>query len=236
VAPLLGDPVRAVRLEAASVVGGLPTAGLDPSTRSTLAHALDEYRASELANADRPESHLALGLLETKLGHAAEAERELATAIRIAPWFVPGYVNLADLYRATGRDGEGETLLRRAVAIAPENADAHHALGLLLVRQHRLDDALIELERATTLRPDARNAYVLGVALHSVGKTARAVEVLDAAHDRHPGDRDVLVALVTINRDRGAMEDARRQADALVALAPDDPGARRLRDELAATH
>jgi len=235
VTPLLGDPIRAVRLEAASVVGGLPTAGLDPSTRSTIAKGLDEYRASVLANADRPEAHLALGLLETKLGHAAEAERELATAIRIAPWFVPGYVNLADLYRATGRDGEGEILLRRAIAIAPENAEAHHALGLLLVRQHRLDDALGELERAATLQPAARNAYVLGVALQSAGKTARAIEVLSAAHDRHPADRDILVALVTINRDRGAMDEARRQADALVALAPNDPGARRLRDELAQT-
>jgi hypothetical protein len=56
--------------------------------------------------------------------------------------------------------------------------------------------------------------------------------VLGTAHERHPGHRDLLVALVTINRDRGALPEARRQADALVALAPDDPGVRRLRDEL----
>jgi len=145
---------------------------------------------------------------------------------------VPGYVNLADLYRAIGRDGEGESLLRRAIAIAPDSADAHHALGLWLVRQKRSDDALAEFARAAELRPDARFAYVFGVALHSAGKTDRALEVLRVASDRHPGDHQILVALVTIERDAGKLDAARKHADALVALMPDDEGAKRLRAEL----
>lgn len=228
----LADPLRAVRIEATNAVAGVPSARLDAPAAAARARALDDYRAAAAANADRPEVHLAVGLVEAKLGRAAEAERAIATAVRIAPWYVPGYVNLADLYRATNRDGEGETLLRRAVAIAPDSAEAHHALGLLLVRQRRLDDAIVELTRAATLRPTARNAYVLGIALHSSGQTARALDVLAVAQEQHPSDRDLLVALVTIERDRGGTAAARRHADALVALAPDDPGARRLRDDL----
>jgi len=233
--PRLDDPLRAVRLHAAAASAAIPPGRLDAATTSARQRAIDDYRASELANADRPETWLDLGLLETKLGHADKAEEAFARAIRVAPWFVPGYVNLADLYRAIGRDGEGETLLRRAVAIAPDSADAHHALGLWLVRQKRSDDALAEFARAAELRPDVRFAYVFGVALHSAGKTDRAIEVLQAAYDRHPGDHQLLVALVTIERDAGKLDDAKKHADALVALMPDDDGAKRLRSELDAS-
>ena len=101
------------------------------------------------------------------------------------------------------------------------------------MRQKRLDDAVAELEEAARLAPDnARYAYVLGVALHSTGRTARALEVLRAAHERRPGDRDLLVALATINRDVGARHAAQEYAAALVAAAPWDPDARLLQQEM----
>ena len=71
-------------------------------------------------------------------------------------------MNLADLYRARGRDAEGERILREGLKIAPKNAILHHALGLALVRMKRADAALGEFERATLLEPEnARFAYVL---------------------------------------------------------------------------
>ena len=42
----------------------------------------------------------------------------------------------------------------------------------------------------------------------------------------------VIVALVTLNRDRGALEAARAWAQRLVELSPDDPAARQLVAEL----
>jgi hypothetical protein len=42
--------------------------------------------------------------------------------------------------------------------------------------------------------------------------------VLEAAHQRHPADVDVLFALVTINRDRGALSAAKEWARKLAAL------------------
>jgi Flp pilus assembly protein TadD len=78
---------------------------------------------------------------------------------------VPALVNLADLYRAWGRDREGEPWLRRAVALAPAAAEPAHALGLLLVRLGRRDEALPWLRRAVALAPtQARFAQVLAIA------------------------------------------------------------------------
>jgi len=76
---------------------------------------------------------------------------------------------------------------------------------------------------------------VLGVALHSTGRVDRAVATLEDAHERHPADRSILVALATINRDAGRPGEAIRWARRLVALAPEDDQAAALLASLEAS-
>ena len=73
-----------------------------------------------------------------------------------------------------------------------------------------------------------RYAYVYGVALHSVGQSTRALEVLADAHRAHPGSAEILVALATLNRDLGHPEAALAHARELLALTPDSPDAQHL--------
>jgi Flp pilus assembly protein TadD len=54
----------------------------------------------------------------------------------------PAAVNLADLYRQTGRDADGEVVLRAAIAASPKDAGLYYALGLALIRLKRSDSAL----------------------------------------------------------------------------------------------
>jgi len=234
-APLAGDPLRAVRIDAGAALAAVPEAALAPSQRPARTRALDEYRAVQMENADRPDARLNLGLLAADLGQADTARAEYEAAMRIEPQFVPAYVNLADLHRAQGRDADADAVLRRGLAQVPDSAELHHALGLTLVRQQRVGDAVSELGRAAQLAPnDPRYAYVYGIALDSIGESARAVNVLRGAHDRFPGDWQLLSALVTVSRDAGQTADARRYAERLVALRPDDPQARQLRAQLGA--
>lgn len=67
----------------------------------------------------------------------------ICAALELQLAFTEAAVNLADLYRLQGRDAEGEKTLRQALALEPQNAAAHHALGLLLIRQKKLPEALI---------------------------------------------------------------------------------------------
>src|SRR5207244_5601827 len=97
--------------------------------RKALDRGLAEYVAAEQFNADRPESHVNVGLLYAAERRAAEAEEALKVALEVDQRFVPAAVNLADLYRATGRDVEGERVLRAAIERDPRRAPAHHALG-----------------------------------------------------------------------------------------------------------
>ena len=143
--------------------------------------------------------------------------------MRLDPNFTPALVNLADLDRMRGQNQEGAELLRKAMAIDPDNADIRHSLGLALVRQHNYAEALPELRRASELAPgNARYAYVYAVALNSIGSPAQAMELLENTHKRHPADRDTLLALVSIARETGDFATALTHARELVALYPTD--------------
>lgn len=222
-APLLSDPVRAVRVEAARALAGAGSSAMTDAQRTALAAAYLELVDAEMTDADRPEAHLNLGLVDMRRGQGAAAEAEYQTALRLDPAFVPALVNLADLDRARGADDAGADLLRKAVAIEPNNADAHHSLGLALVRQKNYAAALAELRKANELAPDnSRYAYVYAIALNTVGGHPQAMALLEETHRRHPTDRDVLLALVSIARETGVDAAALVHARELAALYPND--------------
>jgi len=220
-APLLSDPVRAVRIEAAQALAGTDLLALTPEQQTAFVKATAELVAAEMVDADRPEAHLNLGLLDLPRRQLTEAEGEYRTALRLDPNFVPALVNLADLDRARGMDDEGAELLRKALAIEPDNADVRYALGLYLVRKHDYSEALDLLRRAHELMPDnARYAYVYAVALNSSGAAGESLALLEEAHQQHPADRSVLMALVSITRDKGDFAAALRHARELLTLDP----------------
>jgi Flp pilus assembly protein TadD len=231
--PLIHDPVRGVRVEAAGAVSSIPAGLLSPEQAAARDRAFDEYRDAQSFNADRPEGQLGLGVLAASLGRVEEAERAYREALARAPEFVPAYVNLADLYRTLARDDEGERLLREGLTVVPDSPELWHSLGLLLARAQRTPEALDALARAAASETaTARYLYVYGVALDSTGDTRRALEVLEDAHRSHPGDREILLALATIHRDRGSYESAVEYAARLAELSPWDPNVRDFADQL----
>jgi len=219
--PLLSDPARAVRIEAARALAGTDLLQLTPEQQTALVKSTAELVMAEMVDADRPEAHLNLGLLDLRRRQSTEAEAEYRTALRLDPNFVPALVNLSDLDRARGRDDEGAELLRKAAAIEPDNADVRYALGLFLVRKHDYPGALNLLRRAHELMPDnARYAYVYAVALNSSGAAGEALALLEQTHRQHPADRDILMALVSMARDNGDFAAALRHARELLTLDP----------------
>lgn len=230
VAPLLDDPVRGVRVAAAAALADIrPEAIEDAASRTTLAKAFDEYVAAERLNADRAEHWVNLGGFHFRQGDVAEAEKDFAEARRRNPRFVPAYVNQADMYRALGREADGERLLREGIKVVPGQASLHHALGLLLVRTGRQDEAQQPLGQAWNLGPDnPRFGYVYGVALDSAGLRERAIEVWEQAVALHPNDREVLNVLAMTLYQAGELERSLVYAERLAELSPDDPASQQV--------
>jgi tetratricopeptide (TPR) repeat protein len=217
---LLADPVRTVRLEAVAELTTIARPPTQPQSRAVFDRVVDEFRQSQAANAERAEAQVTLGAFEARLGRTDVAEAAYRTAIAVQPQFAPSYVNLADLLGAIGRDAEGEQVLRDGLAVvpAPGRPSLQHALGLHLVRAKRYADAMTWLRQAAEGDDDnARYSFVYGVALHDTGQAADALRALERAARRHPGDADILGALVTFSKEAGDDAAARRWAAALDA-------------------
>ena len=233
VAPLLSDSVFGVRIRAASLLAAVPTERQPQADRERFERAAAEFVAAVRLNADRPEDRSSLANFYARRGLTKEAEAEYKAALRLSPQYTVAAINLADLYRQLNRDGDGESTLRAAIAVAPTDAGLHYALGLTLNRLKRTDDSLVELGRAAELDPNnARYPYVYAVGLHSAGRAGDAVAVLKANLDRHPTDRDTLLALITFNRDSGEVGAALAYAERLAQLAPGDRQVSELVDAL----
>ena len=233
VSPLLRDPVRTVRIDAARTLASVPKEQMNSSERADFEAALAEYVQSQMVDADRAEAHLNLAGVYVEQGEIDRAEAEYKTALALMPALGGTYVNFADLYRQKGRDDEGERILRQGLARAPQDPGIHHALGLALVRQRKMGEALKELQKAAELPPErARYAYVYAVALDSAGQGGRALEVLRSAHAAHPGNREILEALASFSAKAGQGAAAIGYAKRLLELDPQDPGARQLYDQL----
>ena len=75
-----------------------------------------------------------------------------------------------------------------------------HSYGLALVRDKRLEEAVVYLARALE-QADAipRYAYVYAVALDNVGKTEKSLAALAKALEKWPNQSD-LASLMTVYR------------------------------------
>ncbi len=234
--PLLADPVRLVRMDAARALAGEPEARLSAADRVRFAAALDDYVAAERFIADRAEGRANLGNLHATQGHFEQAEAAFRAALALDPTFEPAALNLADVYRGRGLEHEAERTLREALQRNPRSAPAHFALGLSLTRQARPAEALKELAQAARLAPEnGRFAYVHAVALNDAGRSAEARRELERLLKRRPFDRDALLALALFERDAGNRTKALSHAQRLAQLDPDSAPVRQLVRELGAS-
>jgi predicted CXXCH cytochrome family protein len=158
VAPLLLDPLRTVRMEAAVLLADAPDAQLEPYQREARATALAEYRQAMAHNLDFAFAGHNLGNLAARLGDAATAEKYYRTAIAIDDLFYPAKANLAVILNGEGRNDEAEALLQSILASDPEQYETAYSLGLLLAEMGRYTEAEALLARAAAGMPDHEGA------------------------------------------------------------------------------
>lgn len=220
-APLLSDPVKAVRLDAAAALAGVPRDRLQPYQREAFALAVDEYRRAMEYSLDFATAGLNLGNLYANLGDATSAERYFRLALKIDDLFHPAKQNLAVLLSGQGRNTEAEALLRAIIAAYPNNGDAAYALGLLLAETGRPADAAAWLGRAVSAMPaHGRARYNLGLLLQQLDRADEAATMLEAAVALEPRNGDFLFALGDHYLKRGRGRDAMDVADRLIAAYP----------------
>jgi predicted CXXCH cytochrome family protein len=228
----LDDPNVSIRIAAVQAIIGMRSQ-LPAARVASYDRALRDYIASLSFNADRAEGLNGLAILAADLGDGEKAVRYLQTTIERQPLFAPSYANLADVYRLQGRNADAVRVLEAGLARVPDDAGLVYALALAHVRDGETNTALDHLERAVRLAPeDPLYAYAYGVALNSLGRSTDAIEALSMAHERFPGHRDLLIALITILRDAGDTGRALAYLELLREAAPSEPAVEALARDL----
>jgi tetratricopeptide (TPR) repeat protein len=228
-APLLADPVRAVRLEAARVMAGVPIDRLSAGQRQAFEAALAEFKNAQRATADLPASHLNMAVLHESLGQRDLAEQTYGTALRMDPFFVPARLNLVTLYHASGRNRDAERVLREGIKRTPGEGELYYSLGLLLAEEQRLPEATEMLGKAAQLIPGrARVPYNYGLALQQLRRPREAEAALVRAVELDPDDPDIVYAAAMFFFGQKQWRQAQFYAETLVDLAPGQPGPREL--------
>ena len=232
-APLLDDPIRAVRIEAARALAPVRRAALDGRLAGRLGAALDEFVDAQAASADMPGAHFNLGLLQLGAGDPEAAETHYRTALRLDPRFAPARFNLVNLLDRQGRTAGAEAVLREGIEHVPREGELHYSLGLLLAADGRMAEAAASLGRAASLLPArGRVRYNYGLVLQRLGRLDEAEAALVEANRLDPGDADALSALAQLLLARAEFARAHAYARALQRLDPTGTGPQRLLDEI----
>jgi arylsulfatase A-like enzyme/Flp pilus assembly protein TadD len=160
-----------------------------------------------------------LGLTLAELGRAEEGVEVLRPlADRGGPQFLEA---LAQALSDAGRQQEAAEALRRALAIAPDDAAAYEEQGMVELRRERWGAARASCERALKLNDQLPRAWNdLGVALYKLGEPAAALDAWQRAVDLDGSLLDALWNLGTNAAGQGRPEQARRALARFLELAP----------------
>ena len=219
--PLIDDPILAVRMEVAQTLAAVPLDQIKPEEAERLRKLFKEYLHVLEKDSDMPGVLMQLAVFHSNRGDAPSAERAYREAIALNSQMLAAYLNLADLLRAQNRDEEARALLLQALAVAPNNGNTLHALGLLETRSEDSKKALDYLAQAAALETlGTRHRFVYAIALHDLGQPRQAVTELNKLLRQFPRDEQVLLALANYNAELGETATAKAYAQQLVKLAP----------------
>jgi serine/threonine-protein kinase len=162
-----------------------------------------------------PAEHITVGLAAAVGGHLAltgEGEKVLRAAQALRPgdfWLNRLLCRVAYLH---GNPAQAEAYARVALAARPDSADANDALGVMLVQQRKLDQALPYFRNAVHLEPRYKLGYInLAKCLQLLGNIDEAVATLRKLQEFDPGNRVVANQLPSLAGRRGELGDTEAQ-------------------------
>ncbi len=229
--PVLYDPIKTVRIEAARRLAGDMAQHLDADQQELSRTVLQEFEDAMEYSADFAFARHNLANLYAELNRPEDAIRQYEEAIRIDKQFFPAIANLAVLYNQKGQNEQAEQLLREAVTAHPELYDLAYSLGLLLVEMQRSREAVTYIEQASKGMPGrARIHYNLGLLYQSLQDPARAGNELRAALAIEPQSLDFQYGLADHYLKLGRFEEARPIVEDMVRMHPGNPIGKQMLD------
>lgn len=183
--------------------------------------AANAYQQAALADSKDPEPHLlAATLLEKQ--HPADAEKEYHQALALAPESPDALAALTNFYMRQRRFAEAESMLRKLVAMHPNDATGHLQLGRMLAIAGKTDDGIGEIVAGLKLDPsDSQAQHDLADLYLESSKFSQAEELYKKLAAAHPNDAAFHHGLGRALLHEKKYAEAERELARAVQLRPD---------------
>ena len=183
--------------------------------------AANAYQQAALADPKDPEPHLlAATLLEKQ--HPADAEKEYHQALALAPESPDALAALTNFYMRQRRFAEAESMLRKLVAMHPNDATGHLQLGRMLAIAGKTDDGIGEIVAGLKLDPsDSQAQHDLADLYLESSKFSQAEELYKKLAAAHPNDAAFHHGLGRALLHEKKYAEAERELARAVQLRPD---------------
>jgi tetratricopeptide (TPR) repeat protein len=138
---------------------------------------------------DNEPAHLCLGQVYEMEGRKADALSEYRIGLKLNPYRVKTYSDLAQVLAGSGHTNEALAELREALRLYPEDAPSHDYLANLLADSGHTNEALAEFREAVRINPKGAALHNnLGAMLIELGRFDEAMEHYAAAARLDPAD------------------------------------------------
>ncbi|TWT78533.1 hypothetical protein Pla123a_13260 [Posidoniimonas polymericola] len=226
-APMLTDPVRSVRIEAARRLAPLPDDAFTSQQFIDRKAGLEEYRQEQNLHIERAAAHNNLAELARAQGDLTTAAKEYRIAMRLEPYLAGPRRYLAEVLSNTGGDPadiqrlytEETPLLERDTKLAPTNASLWYELGRSRVVTGDYSGATDAFYQACELAPNEyRFRLMMSLALERLYQTTgdprrfdeavASLRKLEALNRESPDAKGILQRMIQARR---AIEAATRE-------------------------
>jgi predicted CXXCH cytochrome family protein len=233
VAPLLSDPVRAVRIAAADLFVPVPATQIPNEFQEPFRIARAELEAYLNSQLDFAVGNLGMADFYLKQQDYANAERYYLRGLKQDSMMNYARLNLSGMYNAQQRNQEALRMLQEAAATDPKNGRVNYQLGLLLAEMNQVPAAEAQFQKAIANRyEDPRLYYNYGILAQQQGKAKEAEKIMRAGIAIYPEHEDLNYALVylllQLRRDREALAPAM----VLKKINPNNPNYRPIFERL----
>lgn len=234
--PLLQDPIKTVRVQAAWELRDLLQENMP---------AMKELEDSSLHQADQPGGAMKLAQIYSSRATLNNNTAESAAAWnkKAEYWFRKAcewdpsssvvYRDFSVFLASQGRTVEAVSELEKAITHEPKNASLYYLLALAQAETGKQEQAIASLDKTLELDPGyPRAAYNRALLHHAGGNLEKALQDLTLAEKTDPGNPEYGYTRAVLLYQAGKKQEAKKEVLELKAKYPDFPPADQLLQEL----
>ncbi len=176
-----------------------------------------------MVNSDSPSQQQLVSLLELyQIGRLDDAEKLAVSLTQKFPQHPFGWKALGAVFKAKGRKSEAVDANKTAIALSPQDSQAHYNLGNIYKELGRLEEAKASYNRAIALKPGFAEAHNnLGTILKGLRRLEEAKASYNRAIALKPGFAKAYYNLGVTLQQLGRLDEAEASYNRAIALKRD---------------